>query len=265
MTKYNSGRVKRFPQSGITSDRYEYLGLEQAEPDLGDPLVGVSSIGTNPFTPGFKLTDEHYVLTAVEGYEGERFWIPSLDIVTQGVQGVQGAQGPQGAQGTQGIPSPTINIIGIVPDVTAGPGTEDDVLNAFVLANVEPVGTYTTQPGDGIIDNATNDFWVWINPVDQWLNVGEIRGPQGVQGTQGLGGAGGTQGVQGSQSAQSAQGTQGAQGVQNAQGAQGPQGTQSAQGTQSTQGAQGVQSSQGAQGTQGAQSAQGSQGVQNAQ
>ena len=44
MAKLVSGRVKRTPQSGITSDRYEFLGLEQAEPDLGDPLVGPSSL-----------------------------------------------------------------------------------------------------------------------------------------------------------------------------------------------------------------------------
>ena len=41
MGKYSSGRVKKFDQTGITSDRYEFLGLEQAEPDLGDPIVGV--------------------------------------------------------------------------------------------------------------------------------------------------------------------------------------------------------------------------------
>ena len=66
MTKYNSGRVKRFPQTGITSDRYEYLGLEQAEPDLGDPIIGVSSVATNPFPSGITIPAPHYVLTAVE-------------------------------------------------------------------------------------------------------------------------------------------------------------------------------------------------------
>lgn len=39
MSKLVSGRVKKTPQSGLTSDRYEFLGLEQAEPDLGDPLL----------------------------------------------------------------------------------------------------------------------------------------------------------------------------------------------------------------------------------
>ena len=39
MAKYLSGRVQRIPQSGLTSDRYSYLSLDQAEPNLGDPAV----------------------------------------------------------------------------------------------------------------------------------------------------------------------------------------------------------------------------------
>ena len=52
MGKLRSGRVKRIPQIGITSDRYEFLGLNQAEPNLGDPTVGPSSIGANPIPVG---------------------------------------------------------------------------------------------------------------------------------------------------------------------------------------------------------------------
>ena len=37
MPKYLSGRVKRTPQDKLTEDRYLYLGLDQAEPNLGDP------------------------------------------------------------------------------------------------------------------------------------------------------------------------------------------------------------------------------------
>ena len=68
--KYNSGRVKKFGQTGITSDRYEFLGLEQAEPYLGDPIVGVSSIGVNPIPDG-----DQYVLMAVDGQVGRRYWV----------------------------------------------------------------------------------------------------------------------------------------------------------------------------------------------
>jgi hypothetical protein len=66
MGKLSSGRVKRTPQTGITSDRYEFLGLSQAEPNLGDPLVGPSSIGANPIPVG-----SYYQLAAI-GEKGRR-------------------------------------------------------------------------------------------------------------------------------------------------------------------------------------------------
>ena len=36
--KYISGRVKRTPQDQLREDRYKYLNVEQAEPNLGDPV-----------------------------------------------------------------------------------------------------------------------------------------------------------------------------------------------------------------------------------
>jgi hypothetical protein len=77
MAKLNSGRVIRTPQTGITSDRYQFLGLEQAEPNLGDPLVGPSSIGANPIPVGTP-----YQLIAVGGQDGERYWGQGVGIGT---------------------------------------------------------------------------------------------------------------------------------------------------------------------------------------
>ena len=42
MPKYLSGRAKRVPQDQLSEDRYQYLGLDQAEPNLSDPLVSPS-------------------------------------------------------------------------------------------------------------------------------------------------------------------------------------------------------------------------------
>jgi hypothetical protein len=70
MARLTSGRVKKTPQSGITSDRYQFLGLEQAEPDLGDPLVGPSSIAAKPAPAGTR-----YIPAAVAGQPGERYWL----------------------------------------------------------------------------------------------------------------------------------------------------------------------------------------------
>jgi len=77
MAKLTSNRVKVRNQSGITSDRYQFLGLDQAEPNLGDPLVGVSSVGVNPPPGGYS---GKYVLVAVSGNEGKRYWSSLEDI-----------------------------------------------------------------------------------------------------------------------------------------------------------------------------------------
>ena len=118
MAKYSSGRVRKFGPSGITSDRYDFLGLEQAEPDLGDPKIGVGSTINNPY-PSSPLPAETYVLVSVPedsgGKTGSRYWVELNDIKgfqgTQGLQGIKGqdgiaidgADGIQGRQGTQGL------------------------------------------------------------------------------------------------------------------------------------------------------------------
>lgn len=78
MSKLISGRVKRVPQVSISSERYQFLSLEEAEPNLGDPLVGPSSIGANPFAGG-----EAYVLVASSSDIGKRYW-----ALPQSVSGV---------------------------------------------------------------------------------------------------------------------------------------------------------------------------------
>jgi len=80
MARLITGRVKKTPQSGITSDRYEFLGLDQAEPDLGDPLIGPSSTGAKPFPPG-----NQYVLINVGGQTGKRYWIESTSLIPPGL------------------------------------------------------------------------------------------------------------------------------------------------------------------------------------
>lgn len=76
-----SKRQTKKPQSGLTSDRYQYLGLEQAEADLGDPLVGVSSIGAKPKP----ISGDVFILAAYStrsttGISTNRFWVSTQDI-----------------------------------------------------------------------------------------------------------------------------------------------------------------------------------------
>lgn len=82
MSKLVSGRVKKLPQSGITSDRYEFLGLEQAEPDLGDPIVGPSSVGANPYTGDISNA---YVLISDDAGGGNRYWAQQPNLIAGGI------------------------------------------------------------------------------------------------------------------------------------------------------------------------------------
>ena len=66
MAKYLSGRSKRTPQSGLRNDRYRYLGVNQAEPNLGDPIV------PGPVLP----VGQQYQSVSIIGYPGERYWVP---------------------------------------------------------------------------------------------------------------------------------------------------------------------------------------------
>jgi len=110
--KYLSGRVERTPQSDITSDRYEFLGLEQAEPNLGDPLVGPSSIGAKPVPPG-----QQYMIVTT-GIAGERYWIPNQGGIIPGSITVYNENIGSGLVG--GLSSTTqLVFIGNAIDVTA--------------------------------------------------------------------------------------------------------------------------------------------------
>ena len=76
-----SKRERKKPQSGLTTDRYEYLGLEQAEADLGDPLVGISSIGAKPKpVSGDAFILAAYSTRSTTGISTNRFWISSTDL-----------------------------------------------------------------------------------------------------------------------------------------------------------------------------------------
>jgi hypothetical protein len=66
MPRYISGRTKRKSQSALTDERYKYLDVSEAEPNLGDPVLPGDS-------PPF---GQQYQIVSVEGYPGERYWIP---------------------------------------------------------------------------------------------------------------------------------------------------------------------------------------------
>ena len=68
MPKYLSGRVKRTPQNRLTDDRYRYLGLDQAEPNIGDPPTPAGSLNIP--------SGQQYQMVSVLSNPGERYWVP---------------------------------------------------------------------------------------------------------------------------------------------------------------------------------------------
>ena len=68
MPKYLSGRVKRTPQNRLTEDRYRYLGLDQAEPNIGDPPTPAGSLNIP--------AGQQYQMVSVLSNPGERYWVP---------------------------------------------------------------------------------------------------------------------------------------------------------------------------------------------
>ena len=87
MAEYLSNRVKKKFGTGISSTRYDYLSLEQAEPDLGNPLVGPSSIGAKPYPNGGA-----YILASfAQTDKSDRYWVPPSALSGLGLGVIPGA------------------------------------------------------------------------------------------------------------------------------------------------------------------------------
>lgn len=89
LPEFQSKRVKKRSKLDLNDDRYKYLSLDQAEPDLGDPLVGPSSIGAKPFPD----TGQAYILASFSntGIDTNRFWVPPSSLTGLGLGLVPGA------------------------------------------------------------------------------------------------------------------------------------------------------------------------------
>ena len=75
MPKYISGRSKT-PQSALSADRYRYLSVGDAEPNLGD----TPSIQGSPNLPA----GQQYIVVSFIDRPGERFWIPNQGGIIPG-------------------------------------------------------------------------------------------------------------------------------------------------------------------------------------
>ena len=171
--KYLTGRVERTPQTDLTTDRYEYLGLEQAEPNLGDPLVGPSSITAKPVPPG-----QQYIMVTT-GVPGERYWIPNQGGIIPGTISVfnENTSGPA-PEGLVGGLSSTTQLVFIGNAINAIGFLNYDGSNApNVNITVSPPGNDGEVLFKDLGDFATSQKLVFnssvgILTIGNGLNVG---------------------------------------------------------------------------------------------
>jgi hypothetical protein len=87
MAEFLSKRVRKKDPLQLDNIRYEFLSLEEAEPDLGNPLVGPSSIGAKPFPDG-----SAFILASfASSIRADRYWVPPSSLTGLGLGVIPGA------------------------------------------------------------------------------------------------------------------------------------------------------------------------------
>ena len=73
MNKYTSNRVKTKDKEALSEDRYDYLGLNQAEPNLGYPGEKIG---------GIPLSENYYKLITIDGGNlMDRYWVTEAPAI----------------------------------------------------------------------------------------------------------------------------------------------------------------------------------------
>ena len=169
MTKYLSGRVKIRDHTGLTTDRYKYLGLDQAEPNLGNP------IGTLPNVP----SGTQFQIVAIPSRPGERFWVPiqgglipgSISVFDEGtLVGTLSSITQLNFAGT-GI-GVSANNLGIAATITvAPPGADNSVL-------FKDSGDFATSSGLTFDDSTDLLSIGGALDLELLIQVWSVSGPQ---------------------------------------------------------------------------------------
>ena len=202
MPKYLSGRQKRRPQDQLTDDRYLYLGLDQAEPNLSDPLVG-------PTVP----SGSQYQLVAVPGFPGKRYWVPIGGGLIAGAISVFDEGNPVSAASS----ITQLNFVGAavtanvsVQSPSGHPGIAATIIvNPVTISDDPPTGP---RSGELWWESDSGDLYVYYNDGTsaQWVttNTGGA-GPAGIKGEKGENGTKGTAGQTGGSGSKGSTGDKG--------------------------------------------------------
>ena len=260
MVKYLSGRVKRTPQDQLKDDRYQYLNLEQAEPNLADPPTPTSEI-----PPG-----SQFQLVSIPGHPGRRYWVPIGGGLTQGSITIfdEGSQ----VSGTSSITQ--LNFVGAAVTAVASvqspsghPGIAATVtVIPVTVGDNPPIGAGTTNTGELWWESDTGDLYVYYDDGNssQWVQAN--AGGRGLAGDKGEKGEPSTQqGPEGEKGSEGQKGEPGnvlAKGVKGEPGVDGNDGNDGSDGDKGDKGAPGVgvKGNQGDKGDKGDKGEVGSQG-----
>ena len=216
MPKYLSGRAKRVPQDQLSEDRYRYLGLDQAEPNLSDPLV-------SPSAP----TGAQYQLVAVPGFPGKRYWVPVGGGLVPGAITIFDENSPVSSSSS----ITQLNFVGAavtanvsVQSPSGHPGIAATVTVIPVTVGDEPPNIPTPNTGELWWESDTGDLYVYYNDGDssQWVMAN--AGGRGLTGDKGQKGEVGTTGLTGNQGDKGDKGDKGQTGDVEAQGNKGQKG-----------------------------------------
>ena len=197
MAKYLSGRVKREPQDRLDPERYKYLGLASAEPNLGDP-------STSPPVPA----GEQYQLITVPSKPGERFWVPTGGGLIPGAISVYDEGSLVGSSNS----ITQFDFVGAAVEATVDPQANGDP-GIMAKIDVRPVTIDAAPPnapnhGELWWESDTGDLMIYFVDGDgtgQWVTAnaggGSTNpgppGPPGPPGGQGLTGNPGGEGPPG--------------------------------------------------------------------
>ena len=197
MPKYLSGRAKRVPQDQLSDDRYKYLALDQAEPNLADPITG-------PTVP----SGAQYQLVAVPGFPGRRYWVPVGGGLVPGAITIfdEGSIVSASSSITQ------LNFVGAavtanvnVQSPSGHPGIAATVTVIPVNVGDNPPNTPTPNEGELWWESDTGDLYIYYNDGDssQWVMANSggrgLTGDKGEVGEKGVKGDKGEIGNTGSQ------------------------------------------------------------------
>ncbi len=217
MPKYLSGRAKRVPQDQLSDDRYKYLGLDQAEPNLADPDTG-------PSVP----SGSQFQLVAVPGFPGKRYWVPVGGGLVPGAITIfdEVSIVSSSSSITQ------LNFVGAAVTANVSVQSPSGFPGIAATITVNPV-TITDNPppnarnGELWWESDTGDLYVYYEDVNsaQWVttNTGGA-GPAGDKGQKGDKGVKGENGLSGNQGDKGQKGEKGEKGAVEAQGNKGQKG-----------------------------------------